>query len=73
MLTVGKRVFVGDSRRTNGAAISQMARHLSPFGYTVHLVPVHGCLHLKSAVTQVSADTVLINPDWVPAGIASVR
>ena len=66
VLTVGKRVFVGDSRRTNGAAIAQMARHLSPFGYTVHLVPVHGCLHLKSAVTQVADETLLVNPDWVP-------
>ena len=24
-----------------------------------------GCLHLKSAVTQVSEDTLLINPEWV--------
>jgi len=65
VLIVGKRVFVGDSRRTNGAAISQMARHLAPFGYTVHLVPVHGCLHLKSAATAVADDTLLVNPDWV--------
>ena len=28
-------------------------------------VEVTGCLHLKSAVTQVSADTLLINPAWV--------
>jgi len=26
---------------------------------------VTGCLHLKSAVTQVSDDTLLINPEWV--------
>lgn len=26
---------------------------------------VTGCLHLKSAVTQVAADTLLINPGWV--------
>jgi dimethylargininase len=25
------------------------------------------CLHLKSAVTALSDDTVLINPDWVDA------
>jgi dimethylargininase len=26
---------------------------------------VTGCLHLKSAVTQVKIDTLLINPAWV--------
>ena len=67
VLTVGRRVFVGESARTNRAAISQMARHLAPLGYTVHIVPVRGCLHLKSAVTAVSDDTLLINPEWVPA------
>ncbi len=67
VLTVGKRVFVGESMRTNAAAISQMARHLAPHGYTVHIVPVRGCLHLKSAVTAVSDDTLLINTAWVPA------
>ena len=67
VLTVGKRVFVGESARTNAAAISQLARHLAPHGYTVHLVPVRGCLHLKSAVTAVSDDTLLINPEWVTA------
>jgi len=28
-------------------------------------VNVTGCLHLKSAVTQVNEDTLLINPEWV--------
>ena len=67
VLIVGKRVFVGESRRTNAAAISQLARHIAPHGYTVHIVPVRGCLHLKSAVTAVADDTLLINPEWVPA------
>ena len=67
VLIVGRRVFVGESWRTNAAATAQMARNLAPHGYTVHLVPVRGCLHLKSAVTAVSDDTVLVNPEWVPA------
>jgi len=66
VLTIGKRVFVGESRRTNAAAITQMGRYLAPYGYTVHIVPVRGCLHLKSAVTAISDDTLLVNPDWVP-------
>lgn len=65
VLTVGKRVFAGESRRTNGVAIAQMGQYLAPYGYTVHIVPVRGCLHLKSAVTAVSDEIVLINPEWV--------
>ena len=36
-------------------------------GYTVRAVPVRGCLHLKSAVTAVAPDTLLINRACVPA------
>lgn len=67
VLIAGKRVFVGESQRTNAAAISQLSRYLAPHGFTVHIVPVRGCLHLKSAVTAVSADTLLINPEWAAA------
>ena len=28
-------------------------------------VPTHGCLHLKSAVTALDDDTVLLQPAWV--------
>jgi dimethylargininase len=37
---------------------------LSPHGYAVRQVPVRGCLHLKSAVTAVSVDKLLINRAW---------
>ncbi len=67
VLVVGRQVLIGSSSRTNATAVSQMRRFLRPLGYTVRVVPVEGCLHLKSAVTAVGADTVLINPAWVPA------
>jgi dimethylargininase len=67
VLVAGTRVFVGETPRTNAAAIAQMGRHLVPHGYTVHTVPVRGCLHLKSAVTAVADDTLLINREWVAA------
>jgi dimethylargininase len=67
VLTAGTRVFVGASPRTNAAGIAQMGRHLAPYGYTVHMVPVRGCLHLKSAVTAIADDTLIVNPEWVPA------
>jgi dimethylargininase len=35
----------------------------------VQAVAMRDCLHLKSAVTQVAADTVLINTAWVDAAV----
>ncbi len=67
VLRVGKTLYVGLSSRSNQAAIDQMRQHLAPFGYAVQGVEVTGCLHLKSAVTQVAADTLLINPQWLDA------
>lgn len=71
VLRIGKRVFVGLSQRSNQAAIDQLADILKPFEYTVTAVPMQDCLHLKSAVTALSDDTVLINPDWVDAAYFS--
>jgi dimethylargininase len=67
VLVVGADIYVGRSTRSNQAAVDQMGRLLAPYGYRVHSVPVHGCLHLKSAVTQVAEDRLLINPTWVQA------
>jgi len=67
VLVIGRQVFVGSSARTNRAGIDQLARILDPVGYTVRAVQVRGCLHLKSAVTAVAPDTVLINREWVSA------
>jgi dimethylargininase len=65
VLTVGRTIFVGLSSRSNQAAIDQMASLLNPYGYSIKGIRVTGCLHLKSAVTQLSADTLLVNPTWV--------
>lgn len=69
VLRIGKRVLVGISGRSNHAAIDQMRAALAPFGYTVEGVPVVGCLHLKSAVTQVAEDAVLLNPSWIDVAL----
>ena len=65
VLTVGRRVFVGASTRTSRDAIAQMRRMLEPYGYAVAGVEVRGCLHLKSAVTAIADDVLLINPAMV--------
>lgn len=74
VLRVGRRLYVGLSSRSNAAAIEQMREVLAPHGYTVQGVPVAGCLHLKSAVTQVAEGTLLINRAWVdPAAFAGLE
>jgi dimethylargininase len=65
VLTVGRQLWVGLTARSNRSAVEQMQTLLRPYGYTVHAVPVKGCLHLKSAVTQAAAETLLLNPAWV--------
>jgi dimethylargininase len=65
VLRLDRRLFVGLSRRSNAAAIEQLRSLLADRGYLVTGVPVKGCLHLKSAVTPVSENVLLINPDWV--------
>jgi dimethylargininase len=65
VLVVGRTVYAGLSKRTDAAAVAQLAKILSPHGYTVIGVPVAGCLHLKSAVGRVGHETLLVNRDWV--------
>jgi len=65
ILRVGRQIYIGLSSRSDTNAIEQIQDFLEPYGYTVHAVTVTGCLHLKSAVTQISKDTLVINPAWV--------
>jgi dimethylargininase len=68
ILRVGRTVYIGLSSRSTDSASEQIKAILEPRGYQVRAVTVTGCLHLKSAVTQVSEDTLLINPLWVSKG-----
>lgn len=61
VLRLARTLYAGISSRSNASGIEQLGILLSPFGYRVLPVPVRGCLHLKSAVTQVSEDHLLIN------------
>jgi dimethylargininase len=69
VLRLGRRFYVGMSGRSNESGIEQLGAVLWPYGYTVTGVPVRGCLHLKSAVTEAAPSTVLINPAWVDPGV----
>jgi dimethylargininase len=65
VLMVGKSIFVGRTLRTNDAGIQQLQKIAGTHGYRVIPVEVRGCLHLKSAVTAVGENLLLINPAWV--------
>ena len=65
VLRVNRTLYVGLSGRSSRSGIEQLAGHVAPLGYRVEAVPVHGCLHLKSAVTVVGPETVLVNPQFV--------
>lgn len=65
VLVLGKNIYVGLSTRSNQDAIDQLNDLLSEYGYTVTGVQMHDCLHLKTALTRVDDNTLLINPNWV--------
>lgn len=65
VLTIGRRVLVGLSTRTNRAGIAQLHEALAPFGYSIEAVQVRGCLHLKSACTAIDEHRVLANPEFI--------
>jgi dimethylargininase len=65
VLVLGKNIYVGISTRSNAASVHQLQEMLKDRGYVVCAVEMHGCLHLKTAVTKVDEATVLINPSWL--------
>jgi dimethylargininase len=69
VLQLGRVLYVGHTLRTTSRGIERLRELAEPHGYRVVAVTVHGCLHLKSAVTRVGAGTLLMNRDWVPAAL----
>ena len=69
VLRLGRTLYVGETPRTNGAAIEQLRTLLAPHGYRVVGVPTTKCLHLKSGCAELDADTALINPEWVSPSV----
>jgi dimethylargininase len=65
VLRVGHTLYAGRSARTNEAGIARLAAVAEPLGYRVVPVTVTGCLHLKSAVTALDQEHLLINRAWL--------
>ena len=68
VLRIGKKIYVGVTRRSNPEGIRQLAMIAGAYGYDLTAVPVTGCLHLKSAVTFLGKNTVLGNRAWFDWG-----
>jgi dimethylargininase len=64
ILRIGRKLFVGLTKRSNTEGIRQLSYILAPHRYEVIAVPVTGCLHLKSAVTCLGSNTLLANRSW---------
>lgn len=67
VLRVGRRVFVGRTPRSDEAGRRQLRERLAPYGYEVVDVEVRGCLHLKTAVTALRDDLLLVHRPWLDA------
>ena len=67
VLLAGERIFVGRSARSDASGREQLRRHLEPHGYSVESVEVRGCLHLKTAVTCIGPERLLVHRPWVEA------
>ena len=65
LLVIGKSIYVGQSTRTDAEGLAALAALTEPFGFSVAGVAVPGALHLKTAVTALDAETVILNPDWI--------
>jgi len=64
VLRMGKKIFVGLTNRTNAEGIRQLSVIVERSGYSMTVIPVTGCLHLKSAVTYLGRNTLLANRAW---------
>ena len=67
VLRLGRTLYVGVGGRTDMAGVQQLRALVAPHGYAVRPVAFRGALHLKTAVTAVADDLVLLNPAWVDA------
>jgi dimethylargininase len=71
VLVVDRNVYVGLSLRTNSSGMEQVRRLLGPHDYRVVPLEIRGCLHLKSAATQIAPDGLLVNRSWLGSAMFS--
>lgn len=62
VLQVGKHFYIGISKRTNLTGAEQLGSILAQQGYTWTPVPVAAGLHLKSSISYLGENTLLLTP-----------
>lgn len=60
VLVIGRRCFIGLSRRTNADGARQLMQVLEARGLKCTTVPVDAGLHLKSSVSAIAEDTIVL-------------
>ena len=65
VMMVDNDFYVGLTERTNQAAIDQLKEIFKPYGYNVIAVPVKEGLHLKSSVSYLEHNNLLITSDLI--------
>ena len=69
VVQLGKKLFVGHSRRTNARGIAALSGIVESFGYKVIPVSVDGGLHLTTGCGVIDEETVLLNSRWLDAEV----
>ena len=65
VLRIGKTILIGFSSRTNEEGVTAFKQMAEPLGYRVIVVPVTGCLHLKSACCALPDGALVVNKKWI--------
>jgi dimethylargininase len=65
----GRSLYVGHSSRTNIEGILAFREIVRRYGYTVTVIPVHRCLHLKTACSSLPDGRFLVNAQWIDASL----
>ncbi len=69
VMRLGKAIFVSLSTRTNMAGIEALRAIAAPYGYSVTVVTLRDCLHLKSACTALDDHSILVNSAGVDTAV----
>lgn len=65
VLRLGRTLYVGRSARSNEEGVRQLRAAVAACAMDVVTVELRDALHLKTAVTAISDDTLLVQPRWV--------
>jgi len=65
VMMVGKHYYIGISERTNQEGANQLIRILGQYGMTGSKIPLHAMLHLKSGVSYLENNQLLVSGEFV--------